>query len=271
MSLTYPDEAWPTATEIESLDATTDEATGLPYIAKGTGPTSEPSYEVQYNRRQQRENAILAPWRQGMVVREASLTIGAYPMYYTIGDVWKTFGGATGVDVPDNATRMVYLDDSETLQIAQSWPSDPSTFMPLALVTTSNGQMAIQDRRTHVAYRVPAASHARRVVSAHRSNVGANESDTEIFRFDSPDEMLLDQVQIYCTATSATATVDVKEAGASVLAAPATPVAGSVVKPVVSDGSIQVGTAVTVHVTTNASGNVTDLSVSLVARPAVPA
>jgi len=48
----YPNEVWPAETTVLQVDGTTDIRTGLPFIAKGTGPTSSPSYEVQYNRRQ---------------------------------------------------------------------------------------------------------------------------------------------------------------------------------------------------------------------------
>jgi len=71
--------------------------TGLPYIAKGLGPASEPSYEVQYNRRQERENQRLALVTEGLVVDEGSLRIGVYPFNYTLGGVHKRFAGATNM------------------------------------------------------------------------------------------------------------------------------------------------------------------------------
>ena len=151
---TYPNEIWPADSVIEALDGTIDAATGLPFIAKGTGPTSSPTYEVQYNRRQMRQNRILAAWRQGMVVDEGNLKIGVYPIFFTIGGVRKSFSGATGVAVPDNATRVVYLDASAVLQVAASWPSDLSTFLPLAEITTSAGVMTVEDRRVYTVFQV---------------------------------------------------------------------------------------------------------------------
>ena len=138
---TYPSETWPTDSAVEALDGTSDPNTGLPYIPKGTGPTSSPSYEVQYNRREQRVNRILVGWRQGMVVDEGGLDIGVYPMVFTIGGVRKSFGGATGVAIPDDSTKVVYLDTSAALQTATTWPGDPTTYMPLAVVAAASGVM----------------------------------------------------------------------------------------------------------------------------------
>ena len=109
MAITYPDEIWPSDADVEALDGATDERTGLPYVAKGTGPTSVPTYEIQYNRRQQRQNQILATWRQGMVVDEGDLKIGVYPIDFVIDGVWKIFSGASEVSIPDDSTRIVYL------------------------------------------------------------------------------------------------------------------------------------------------------------------
>jgi len=143
----YPNEAWPADSTVLEVDGALDVATGLPFIAKGTGPTSSPSYEVQYNRRQMRQNTILAGWRQGMVVDEGGLEIGVFPIRFTIAGLRKTFEGATGVAVPDNATRVIYLDSDANLQVAAAWPGDIAAYLPLAEVTTLNGAMTVEDRR----------------------------------------------------------------------------------------------------------------------------
>ena len=44
------------------------------------GPNSTPTYEVQYNRRLHRQNAILAVVNQGRVVDEGGLTFGVFPI-----------------------------------------------------------------------------------------------------------------------------------------------------------------------------------------------
>jgi phosphatidate phosphatase APP1 len=100
-------------------------------------------------------------------------------------------------------------------------------------------------------------------VVATKSSVGNSQSDVEIFEWTAPQALVLAEVQVYCTATAATASVNVKEAGVSVLSAAATPTAGTVVKPTISDAAIASGAAVTVHVTTNATGTISDLSVTL--------
>lgn len=272
---TYPSEAWPTASDIEALDGTSDPYTGLPYIPKGTGPTSSPSYEVQYNRRVQRLNRILTGWRQGMVVDEGNLDIGVYPLLFTINGVRKSFSGATGVSIPDDSTKVVYLDTNAVLQTATTWPGDPTTYMPLAVVAAESGVLTVVDRRPDVVFHVPSVESSlvkdRRVVTAHVSSVGNSQSDIEVFEFDPSEDLTLEEVQVYCTATTATAGVDVKEGGTSVLSAAATPIAGSIVKPTISDGDISSANNVTVHVTTDAGGDITDLTVTLLFKAALAA
>lgn len=155
MSLTYPNEAFPSDETLLGLDGTVDAATGLAYIAKGVGPNSTPTYEIQYNRRLGRQNGILAALRQGTVVDEGSLKIGVYPLEYTLGGVRKSFLGATDQSVPDEATRKVYIDDSNALQIQASFPTDLTTFVPLGTVVTSAGSATITDERPMLLYEVP--------------------------------------------------------------------------------------------------------------------
>ncbi len=151
----YPNEQWPAVGAVEALDGTTDRATGLPYIAKGTNPSSVPSYQVQYQRRERRLNQIMAPWRQGQVVDEGALRIGVYPVEYTLGGVRKRFVGATAQAVADESVRCVYLDVSNMLRVQEAFPSDLRTHLPLARITTSGGVMEIEDRRVWTAYGVP--------------------------------------------------------------------------------------------------------------------
>ena len=115
---TYPNEMFPVEATTLALNGQVDLATGLPYLARGINANSQPSYEVQYNRRQQRLNGILGALRQGMVVEEGGLVIGVYPIAYTIGSTRKSFDGATGVAVADDITHKVYIDSSNMLQVA---------------------------------------------------------------------------------------------------------------------------------------------------------
>lgn len=266
----YPNEIWPADGVVEALDGTLDVATGLPYIAKGTGPTSSPSYEVQYNRRQRRQNVILASWRQGMVVDEGGLKIGVYPLEYTLGGVRRTFTGVTGVSVPDDDTRMVYLDSAAALQVAADWPVDVSSYLPIAQVTALAGVVTIEDVRCRAAFHVPSVEMTtapdRQVVTAHCASVGSGASALKVYEYRVPEDLILEDVQVFCTAMVATASVDVHEAGVSVLSAAATPVAGSLVRPGITDSAIALNASLTVHVTTGGSGSITNLSVAMVMR-----
>ena len=108
-----------------------------------------------------------------------------------------------------------------------------------------------------------ATSNHEMAVVAAKTTVAINQTDIEIFEYTAHQALTLVDVQVYCTATAATATVDVKEAGTTVLTAVATPVAGAVVKPAITDSAIASGAAVTVHVTTNGTGTITDLAITL--------
>lgn len=262
---TYPNEAWPAESTVLSVDGTLDTGTGLPFIAKGTGPTSSPSYEVQYNRRQMRENAILAGWRQGMVVDEGELKVGVYPISFTIAGVRKSYAGATGVSVPDDSTRVVYLDTAAVLQVASSWPTKLCDYLPLAEITTAYGVTSIEDRRVYSAFDVPMPD--RWCVTAFYPQVGNSQTGLEVFEYRAPQGLVLEEVQVFCTATTSTTSIDVKEGGVSVLSAAATPVAGSVVRPTISDADIVSASSVSMCVTTNGSGSVTNLTVTLLFRP----
>ena len=154
---TYPNEAYPGDAAVETLDGTVDAATGLAYIAKGVGPNSTPTYEVQYNRRLRRQNAILSAVNQGRVVDEGGLTFGVFPIVYYLQDTRKAFDGATGQAAADDSTVYVWIDSSNTLQAGPGFPSDVTTFLPLAKLITANGDIAsIEDERGAVLFHVPA-------------------------------------------------------------------------------------------------------------------
>lgn len=105
---------------------------------------------------------------------------------------------------------------------------------------------------------------ARMIVQAHKTSVGASQADVEIFEFTAPVALTLVGVQVYCTATAAAASVNVKEAGVSVLSSAVTPTANAVANGTISDSSIASGAAVTVRVTTDATGSISDLTVTLI-------
>lgn len=261
----YPNEAWPADSTVLSVDGGLDARTGLPFIAKGTGPTSNPSYEIQYNRRQMRENSILAGWRQGMVVNEGGLNIGVYPISLTIAGARNAFEGATGIAVPDNTTRMVYLDTAAELHLAEAWPADPADYLPLAEITSEHGSVHIEDRRMCAVFDVP--SPHRWNVASFCPQVGNNQSGLKIFEYRAPQKLLLEEVQVFCTAVTSVASLDVKADGVSVLSSSVSPEAGAVVRPMVADAVIASAGVVSVHVTTNEGGSVTNVGVTLLFRP----
>ncbi len=145
---TYPNEQFPADATILALNGQVDSATGLPYLARGINANSQPSYEVQYNRRELRLNGILGALRQGMVVDEGSLRIGVYPIAYTQAAARKSFDGATGVVVGDDATHKVYIDSSNALQVASAYPAGVMGYLPLATVVAVAGALTVQDDRT---------------------------------------------------------------------------------------------------------------------------
>ncbi len=151
---TYPNEAFPAEATTLALNGQTDVATGLPYVARGVNANSQPSYEVQFNRRQERQNGILGALRQGMVVDEGSLNIGVYPIAYTLGATRKSFDGATGVAVADDTTRKVYIDSSNALQVAASYPGGVTSYLPLATIVAASGTLTIQDDRVMTIFTV---------------------------------------------------------------------------------------------------------------------
>jgi hypothetical protein len=270
MSVVYPNESWPGDTEVVSLDGTTDVSTGLPYIAKGTSPSSVPSYEIQYNRRLSRQNSILALLRQGMVVDEGGLKIGVYPITFLSQGSWQTFEGATGVSVPDDDSVQVYLDTAGVLQTAALWPADNTTFLPLASVDAAGGELTITDRRGALLYAVPEVEAESIVdhmwLTSYALSIGSSQTDLEVYKFNLPQDVILEQLQVYCTGAATTVTVDVKESGTSVLSAPATPVANTVVTPGISSRNLTSGNALTVNVTTSSTGTLYGLHVTFMLK-----
>lgn len=158
---TYPTFVWPPDSSASALSGTVDQATGLPYIGRGTNLAASTPLDVQYYRREQRLNQML-DW-QGFVGQTAALRIGVRPLHYTLGSTFKTYNGGTGIgsgtlDAGDD-TYYVYIDSGNSLQVVADgtgWPADEATFVPLAEVTVvSSAITGITDRRGWARYVIP--------------------------------------------------------------------------------------------------------------------
>jgi hypothetical protein len=105
----------------------------------------------------------------------------------------------------------------------------------------------------------------RKIVTASKASVAISQTAAEVFQYTVPENASLVSVRVYCTATAATASVDVKNQGATVLTGVVTPVAGSDVAGALTGGAAALTAAdvLTVLVTTNGSGTITDLQVVL--------
>lgn len=157
---TFPNEEYPADSAVLALDGSIDEGTGLPFIAKGVGPASSPTLEVQYNRRLARQNTMLAAIRQGMVVGEAGLKFGVYPLTYWRGTVLTTFDGATDQSLTDDATNYIWLDSANTLQVSTGGFTGTG-IVPLARVVVASGVKEVIDDRSRVLFQVVDESFAR--------------------------------------------------------------------------------------------------------------
>ena len=92
------------------------------------------------------------------MVDEGGLTFGVFPVVYYYEDARTYFAGATGQAVADDSTVYVWLDGNNTLQTGASFPGDTETFLPLAKITTADGDItSIEDERGAVLFRVPYA------------------------------------------------------------------------------------------------------------------
>ena len=155
---TYPTEVWPADATIEGLNGDTDDAIGLTYILAGTSPQSTTPLRVQYWRREHRQNQLLAPSAELRLVKTAALAVGCYPGTFAIRGTSYNYAGQTAQTGADGVlfsngddTYYLWLDATNALRMATDgtgWPSDKSTFVPLAEVTVASSAIsAIKDVR----------------------------------------------------------------------------------------------------------------------------
>jgi len=157
----YPTEVWPDETTVLGLNNTTNDWTGLPYIAAGTNAQSTPTLREQYDRRLYRQNLILAAANAGRVVEVGDTTAGAFPCDFRLQGTDYHYPGETAIAITaSDDTYYVYLDtdsdegadgEVEVVTDATGWPADLSTFVPLAEVTVTDSVIAsIVDRRNRL-------------------------------------------------------------------------------------------------------------------------
>lgn len=161
MAAGQPTEIYPSDATLDALEGTTDTATGLEYIPKGTGPASTPSLIHRLTRW---FNRVASQWGSSSelrVVKVTTTSIGVRPGYFRLADVDYYYPGETSIAVSTSAdTYYVYADaDSDdggsgTVNVvtdATGWPADPSTYIPLAeIVVASSVISTITDVRNRV-------------------------------------------------------------------------------------------------------------------------
>lgn len=107
---------------------------------------------------------------------------------------------------------------------------------------------------------------AKRPFVVSKQDVATGQSGVEIGQKEPDKDYIIESVDVYCTGTAATASVDVQVAGVSVLNSQVTPVAGAVEEGDLvghADRQGDAGEAITVHVTTDGTGTITDLRVEV--------
>jgi len=160
---TYPTEAYPNSAAIEALNSTTDDATGLVYVEKGTNPASSPSLQVQLDRRFNRENNILSEVNKLRVVKVDTTHVGVFPGHYRILGVDYYYPGEASVAITaTDDTYYVYADatsdegDTGAVTVvtdATDWPASTTDYIPLAEVTVASSVIsAIADVRSRVIF-----------------------------------------------------------------------------------------------------------------------
>jgi len=145
MTERYPDDAALLAIE-------QDDATGVEFIPTGRSP-----YYLEFRKMLQR--LLLASGRANdlRVYEDGDLTVGVRPGRCVIKGQAISFAGSTQQALDNNQTTSIWLDQTGTLQVGTSgFPTDRTTFVPLAEVTTATGAITqIEDRRGEAFINVP--------------------------------------------------------------------------------------------------------------------
>ncbi|MCH7527161.1 MAG: hypothetical protein IID39_06975 [Planctomycetes bacterium] len=165
---------------------------------------------------------MLSSLREGMAVDEGSLKIGVYPINYTLDGVRKSFAGATAQSVTDDATRKVYIDQSNALQIQTTFPTDLTTFLPLATVVATAGKLTFTDERPASLFEVSPVGTVAKTIPMAPSVYLAGTLSVKVYEIEwvAPVDFTL----VYAIGRVATAPVgaalivDIRDNGASIFA-----------------------------------------------------
>lgn len=116
---------------------------------------------------------------------------------------------------------------------------------------------------TTVTPSVSATVSERLMLSLTRASVPNGQSDIELFQHTATEDLVVVGAKVYCTGTTANASVDVKIGGASILSAAVTPSAGADVNAALTTPNTALASAavLTVHATTDGTGAITNLVV----------
>jgi hypothetical protein len=193
-----PTEVWPSSAEVDALNDTIDAATGLPYIAKGTSPSSTPDIAEQIHRRFQRQNAILDLANKLRVVKISSTKVGGFAGDFRIGTANYSYPGETDCTnyntlATVDGTYYLYATTSShsggtgKLIAGTAWPADKATFFPCATIVRTGGVIAsITDMRSLGVFWAGASGSGAGTGTDETSftldedNTGAAENQTEL-------------------------------------------------------------------------------------------
>jgi hypothetical protein len=140
----YPDDA-------SLLTLTQDPATGVEYI-----PTGQSPYYLSFRRLLYRLLRATERANDFRVYQDGALSLGVRPGRAHLAGQAIDFAGQTGIGIGAEVTVHVWLDDQGLVQTGNSWPSDRTSFLPLATVTSdAEAVETVTDRRGEAYLQLP--------------------------------------------------------------------------------------------------------------------
>ena len=144
MTERYPDDA-------TLLTLQQDARTGVEYIPTGKSP-----YHLEFRKLLYRLLRATERANDLRVYQDGDLTVGVRPGRALIAATPLPFDGTTGLSLATNTTTQIWLDAAGDLQTGSALPTDRSTFLPLAEVTTDTTHITgLVDRRGETLLQTP--------------------------------------------------------------------------------------------------------------------